>query len=166
MRLRFSDYFRLKRRGKKARFVSGSHMDFARVSVVLVDDNWEFCNAVHSLLELEGYHIECRTSGRELLAEPEVFRNADFLICDYYMPDMNGLDVIKAVRVLEPNLPAALLTGSRESHIVSAAAKVAGCCAVLYKPIEPEALAQAIDSYRRRPADAPRKASSGGRSSR
>lgn len=58
----------------------------------------------------------------------------DLVICDWMMPEVTGLEVLKAVRQLYPALPFIMLTALNEANVVRAA-KDAGVSAYLVKPI-------------------------------
>jgi two-component system phosphoglycerate transport system response regulator PgtA len=108
--------------------------------ILIVDDNEDFCLSMQMLLELHGYEASYKLRGRDVLEDDDTLREADLLICDYYIPDVNGVQVVKAAKQRYPGLPAMLLTGSRESHIRNACAQIPGPCKVVYKPVSIELL--------------------------
>ena len=82
--------------------------------VLLVDDNRDGLLARKALLEEQGFDITTATSAEEAL---EVFARGkfDMLITDFKMPKMNGIELIRRVRPLQPALPIILLSGFVEA---------------------------------------------------
>ncbi len=81
--------------------------------ILLVDDEQMLADVWKELLEHLGYQVMAQTSSLEAL---RVFReepgNFDLIITDHKMPDMVGLDLAREVRVIRPDIPIILSTGS------------------------------------------------------
>jgi len=70
------------------------------LDVVIVEDNEDAAATLADLLELTGNRVVTAATGREgMNAVAE--RRPDVLICDVGLPDMSGLDVIRAIRATE-----------------------------------------------------------------
>jgi DNA-binding response OmpR family regulator len=104
------------------------------LSVVLVEDDHALLSVWQQLFELLGHKIVGCHTGRQLLDLSDTVAQADLLITDYYLPDFNGVELVKKVRAVAPNLPTIILTGSREDFIREAALELAHCH-ILYKPL-------------------------------
>ena len=113
--------------------------------IFLVDDSPDFCESTKLLLELHGYEADYRLRSLDLLHDLEELAEASLLISDYYVPDLNGVQLIEAVWQRFPGLPAALMTGSREESVRAAVSRLPGECAVIYKPVDFEALRELIE---------------------
>ena len=113
------------------------------MKLVLIEDNADFALTMRVLLELRGYEVKCYLRGQEFLHEVAALAEDDVLITDYYLPDLNGIELVKRARAVRPGVKAILLTGSREDSIVRAARAVRGC-RVEYKPLDYEALDRGI----------------------
>ncbi len=57
----------------------------------------------------------------------------DVLICDWNMPEMSGLDLLKHLRVAYPDIPFLMVTGRADIESVTAA-KAAGVTGYIIKP--------------------------------
>jgi CheY-like chemotaxis protein len=120
--------------------------------VLVIEDNRDAAEALSTLLELEGHVVELAYDGRQGLARARE-SHPDVVICDIGLPEMNGLDVARAMRAepeLEP-LTLVALTGYAQPEDV-ARAKDAGFDKHLAKPLEIDALRQVIAAA---PAHAP-----------
>lgn len=79
--------------------------------ILLVDDNRDGLLIRRALLEEQGYRIQVAHTGEEGIAS---FKASAFglLVTDYRMPGMNGVELIRQVRELQPRLPIVLLSGA------------------------------------------------------
>lgn len=107
-----------------------------RLNVVMVEDDVDLCAGWADVFELIGHDLECFNSGLQALNN-EIIMNCDVVISDFYLPDINGVDLIKKMRTVRKDLPAILLTGSRDVGIRNASKDIENCT-VLYKPINIE----------------------------
>lgn len=78
--------------------------------ILVVDDDAVIREGLRRVLALEGYDIETRANGRAALEQLQE-KSFDLLITDLKMPGMSGLEVLQAVRVLQPEMPIILITG-------------------------------------------------------
>jgi DNA-binding NtrC family response regulator len=102
--------------------------------------------SLRMLLELRGYKVRTYLRALDLLDEIDGIRADDTVVTDYYLPDMNGVDLLKRIRFERPRVRALLLTGSREIGVVKSARAALSDCTVLYKPVDLEALEKGLRS--------------------
>jgi len=78
--------------------------------ILLIDDEREFVTTLAERLEIRGFSTVTTEDGETGLAliRKETF---DVVILDLLMPGMNGLETLKHIRHISPNLPVILLTG-------------------------------------------------------
>ncbi|MBC6905539.1 response regulator [Saccharophagus sp. K07] len=103
-------------------------------SIILVEDDHSLARVWKTLFEMLDYKISCFHTGLDLLRHAHEIGNYDIVITDYYLPDINGVELIKEIREHAPSIPAIVLTGSHEEFIKDAVKKVSGCH-ILYKPL-------------------------------
>lgn len=79
--------------------------------ILLVDDNRDGLLIRRALLEEQGYRVEIAHDGEEGLA---AFKSCPrkLVVTDYRMPHMNGVELIRHIRELEPRIPIVLLSGA------------------------------------------------------
>jgi len=82
-------------------------------NILLVDDNRNGLIVRKQLLEEQGYHVVTATDGAEA---SELFQPASFdvVVTDYRMPRMNGIELIRHIRGLDPEARIILLSGMVE----------------------------------------------------
>jgi CheY-like chemotaxis protein len=82
--------------------------------VLLVDDNRDGLLARKALLEEQGFTTATATNGEEAF-EALSKTKFDLLVTDFRMPKMNGIELIRRVRPLQPALAIILLSGFIET---------------------------------------------------
>src|SRR5438876_7345198 len=78
-------------------------------TVLIIDDEAEIRESLQTLLELEGYDVEAAGSGEEGIAHIEE-RPFDLVLLDLALPDRNGMDVLRDIRVHDPHLSVIMIT--------------------------------------------------------
>jgi two-component system, NtrC family, response regulator HydG len=104
--------------------------------VLVVDDEAAVLLTYQLILERQGYEVlACGTSVQAIAAvQRERF---DVVLCDYSLEEQHtGFEVISAARRLDPEVPAALLTGYATKETADEAANRG--IGVMFKPIEIE----------------------------
>jgi DNA-binding NtrC family response regulator len=82
-------------------------------SILLVDDDDAVRASLRRVLKREKYEVIEASSGEEGLAVVKS-RPVDIVISDYQMPTMTGLDFLRAVLVVRPDVLRILLTGNAD----------------------------------------------------
>ena len=87
------------------------------IQIVLVDDDDLYREVMAADLEDRGYAVVCFADGPALLAALQAGLAAEAALIDWSLPQMSGLDVLRALRARGSALPVAFLTGrSRDGH--------------------------------------------------
>jgi signal transduction histidine kinase/ActR/RegA family two-component response regulator len=81
-----------------------------KLAILLIDDNDDFCRAAQRDFSLAGHSIEYETSA-QLGITKAINGNFDIVIVDRVMPEMDGLDVCKAIQSKSTNITVAIFTG-------------------------------------------------------
>ena len=79
-------------------------------SVLLVDDEEQFLDALSQRLETRGLKVDTVTSGEEALKQVED-QNFDAIIVDLAMPGIDGIETLKRIKEKRPDLEIIILTG-------------------------------------------------------
>ncbi len=119
-----------------------------RPTVLVVEDNELARKLVRVTLEPEGYTVlECESARGALERVAEA--PPDLILQDLVLPDLNGLELVHALRALPggANLPILALTGFLMRGEAQGVASAAAFDRILVKPIEPSALLEVVASY-------------------
>ena len=79
-------------------------------SILLVDDDPPFRTVLAGELERLGFHVETADNGAQALAHANE-SGPDVMLLDLRLPDMSGLDVLKAIRGRNSTADVIMLTG-------------------------------------------------------
>lgn len=78
--------------------------------ILLVDDEENFLEIMSERMRSRGMEVTTTTSAAEALQKVEE-ESFDAVVLDLIMPEMNGLEVLKAIKEKRPELEVILLTG-------------------------------------------------------
>lgn len=108
------------------------------VFIMVVDDDHATCETLKDVLEEESYRVGVADSGEEaiMLAKKKTY---DIIFIDVKMPVLNGLETFLAIKEVNPQITAVMMTGYRQEVEVSelveeALRNTARMC--LYKPLD------------------------------
>jgi DNA-binding NtrC family response regulator len=106
--------------------------------ILIVDDEQNVLALFRRILQKEGYEVECAPSGENALKklEAEWF---DLVITDLKMPGMDGLELLKKGKAVNPGMSFIMLTAFGTIHSAVTAMKE-GAYDYLIKPIDTEEL--------------------------
>ncbi len=112
--------------------------------VMYVDDDEALVFLVKRLLTRKGYRVITFTDPRQALAVLRDDRSAcDLLVTDYTMPGYSGVDLLREVKTLMPELPVALASGYVTPDI-ERDALAAGARALIHKPNDVDELCATV----------------------
>jgi CheY-like chemotaxis protein len=120
-------------------------------SILIIDDEPGIRDGLSELLQNDGFEIYTAANGREALdrlRENKITPNA--VLLDLFMPEMNGLEFLVAIRSGKDqtfkNLPVILMTaGSKDLGMVEAASKLAN--EYIKKPLNVDALLSQLKNF-------------------
>jgi DNA-binding NtrC family response regulator len=115
----------------------------ARAVILVVDDDAAMCEFLKEELEREGFAVEVANGGRAGL-ERVKRGGVDLVVSDVRMPDLDGLDLLREVRALDPSLHVIIITGFGSIDTAIRAVKL-GAYDFLVKPFEIDRLLPTID---------------------
>ncbi len=113
-----------------------------RGQIILVDDETDVREAAQQWLELAGFEVEGYSDPRQALARitPDY---PGILVSDVRMPNLDGQQLLRAVRERAPEIPVILITGHGSVDMAVTAVRD-GAYDFLEKPYNPERLVETI----------------------
>ena len=76
---------------------------YKKLSILIVDDDYRMAKTLHDILKAKGYKTQIAQCGLEALNKiKKSFFN--WVITDIKMPGMNGIEVCKAVKNIQPKV--------------------------------------------------------------
>ena len=110
--------------------------------VLVIDDESSMRYTLEAVLGDGGFEIETADGGASGVAAFEA-RGADVVLTDLAMPDVDGMQVLTAIRAQDPSVPVLMLTAHGSERVAVAAMK-AGAFDYLPKPFDPDELILAV----------------------
>ena len=113
-------------------------MPEAPAHILVIDDDKAMRDACFQILSRQGYRVELAASAKQGLTLLERL-SFDTILLDLVMPDMDGLEALKKIRALDPDVEVIIITGY--GTIQSAVESIkAGAFHFLSKPFVPDDL--------------------------
>lgn len=116
------------------------------INVLLVEDDPGIRSALQAYLQRNDCTVTAAGSGQEALAQ---MLQADFVVLDLGLPDMDGFEVLREGRMRHPHLPVLLLT-ARTDDMDKIVALELGADDYLTKPCNPRELLARMRAILRR----------------
>jgi DNA-binding NtrC family response regulator len=113
-----------------------------RRRVLLVDDERDFLEILSLSLARRGFEVIAVEGGVAALAAAGA-QKLDLVITDFKMPDVDGVELVKALKALDPGLPVIVASGYVSAKQWEVLARN-GAAAFLQKPFGLEALYEAM----------------------
>jgi len=125
-------------------------VDIFRASLLVVDDEAAIRDSLRMILEYEGYRVEEAGNGSQALAKVAE-RAPDAIVLDIKMPEMDGLELLKALRERGYDMPVLMISGHADVATAVEATR-RGAFDFFEKPLERErvllSLRNAVEAYR------------------
>ena len=94
----------------RARAYMSEASDDSRITVLVVDDDRAFCQALAGSLRRRGFAVVVAHSYEDALAEAEAW-SPDRAVVDLRMPGRSGLELVAGLRRVDPSIAVVVLTG-------------------------------------------------------
>jgi len=119
-------------------------------TILVIDDERMICDLLRSAFSAHGHEVFTATNGREGL---DLFRQRAprFTLLDLNMPEMDGIQVLEAIRQINPDAPVIVLTGGGRDAL-EIRARGLGVTDFLRKGLPLEVLVKALDRAMQRSA--------------
>jgi two-component system response regulator PilR (NtrC family) len=102
--------------------------------ILVVDDERSMRELLAIVLRREGYDVLLAENGRTAVAALER-ESIDLLISDIKMPDMSGVDVLRAAKQIDPDILGIMITAFASTETAVEAMRL-GACDYLSKPFD------------------------------
>jgi CheY-like chemotaxis protein len=114
-------------------------------SVLIIEDDRYVQAALRGLLEKAGHRVEIADNGRAGL-DRLAAHEPDLMITDILMPEMEGLETIRAARARCPRLKIIAISGAFGGYDFLQAALAFGADKALVKPFQPDGLLGEVEA--------------------
>jgi len=110
--------------------------------ILIVDDNNDICLLLERFLSKQGYKTASVQRGEDglILLRKESF---ELVICDFKLPDIDGLEMLRRIKVLNPSTAVIIITGYSDVRIAVQTVKH-GAYDYVTKPLYPDEILYTI----------------------
>jgi DNA-binding NtrC family response regulator len=115
------------------------------MKILIVDDDASTLEMLKNALEINGYECDAYDDAREALDNYQPYKY-DVVLCDYFMPNINGIDFLKNLKALNDDVVFILYSGSPNQAIIKEAFNF-GATDFLNKPMDWTAFIELIQFY-------------------
>ncbi|GAB3561006.1 sigma-54 dependent transcriptional regulator [Spirosoma luteolum] len=112
--------------------------------ILIVDDNHDICLLLERFLSKQGYKTASVQRGEDglVLLRKEAY---ELVICDFKLPDIDGLEMLRRIKVLNPATAVIIITGYSDVRIAVQSVKH-GAYDYVTKPLYPDEILLTIKS--------------------
>jgi general secretion pathway protein E len=115
-----------------------------KASVLIVDDDANMCETLADILEEKDYRVAVAHDGPQAIEDVKG-QHFDLALIDIVMPGMNGVETLRQIKAIDPQLTTMLITGHTALGESVSEAIEAGVAGVLYKPLDINAIVEMIE---------------------
>ena len=106
--------------------------------ILVIDDDKDICLVLSRFLKKNNYEVDVAHNGEEGL---KLLRANDYtlILCDYRLPDMNGVEALRKIKLLRPHTAVIIITGYSDVKTAVETFKY-GANDYITKPLYPDEL--------------------------
>ena len=112
------------------------------LKLLLVDDEEKMVKYLSRRLEIRGYEVSAASSGEAAVALVKE-NEFDVVLLDFLMPDMNGLETLKEIKKIRPDIEVIMLSAYSDGK-TEAEGKALGLFDFVMKPFDLNCLVESI----------------------
>ena len=118
------------------------HLRSGPALALVVDDEKSIRDTVRAFLVADGYRVTTASDGHEAIscARRDM---PDVVLLDLVMPRMSGVEVLKELHAMDPDVPVIIVTGYPDSALMAEALRYAPVT-LLPKPVEKSTLIRTV----------------------
>ena len=117
-----------------------------QTSVLIVDDDSNFCNITAKIMKKKGYVITCAENGQRAI-DLVKDRPFDVILMDIKMPVMNGIEAWKHIKLIRSSAVVIFMTAFSIDDLIKDATRN-GAYAVIKKPFDIDTVVNMIEKSR------------------
>ncbi len=117
-------------------------------NLLVVDDEPRLRKTLEMIIHSAGYQTTTAGDGYTAL-QALMSNNIDLIILDWQLPDMEGTQLLKEIRKINPKLPIVIMTGMASSDTAEAVIKL-GARYFLLKPFDPKFIVSLVHDVLRK----------------
>jgi two-component system, NtrC family, response regulator HydG len=115
-----------------------------RPKIFIIDDDPDICLILSRYFQKEGFDASSTSNGKDGIAYLKRF-GADVVLCDFRLPDYNGIEILQKIKIIDPNIHVIIVTGYSDVRTAVEALKK-GAFEYVTKPLYPDEILMTVKS--------------------
>jgi len=103
--------------------------------ILVVDDEPVSCEILADIFTEEGYTVSRAKDGYEAIKKIEEGEHFDLFLLDIRLPGINGVEVLRAIKKINPQVKAILMTAYSDEDLIKEGLEL-GACTCIHKPFD------------------------------
>jgi two-component system response regulator HydG len=117
-------------------------------NILIIDDDAYICKLLVKYLNQHGFHAESTLSAKSGLEKAKT-KKYDLILCDYRLPESDGLKMLKKFKSFDPTIPVIIMTAYGDVKVAVKSIK-SGAYDYVTKPVQPEEILDLIREVTRK----------------
>lgn len=111
--------------------------------ILIIDDDRDTLTLLKGFFGKNGYEVSIAANGKKGL---DLVRKKSFsvILCDFRLPDTDGLEMIQKIKILDNNVKIIIITGYSETKMAVEALKL-GAIEYVTKPLQPDEILHIVE---------------------
>lgn len=112
--------------------------------ILVIDDDFDICQLLKRFFTKKNFEVETVNSASDAVKvlKEESF---DIILCDYKLPDAEGVELLQKIKILSPRVPVVIITGYSDVKIAVETLKH-GACDYVTKPLYPDEILLTVET--------------------
>lgn len=112
-------------------------------NILIIDDDKDICTLVTNFLTKKGFEVSAAYNGEDAITQMKK-KEFDLILCDYRLPDTNGVEMIQRIKVIQPGTAIIIITGYSDVKTAIETFKH-GASDYVVKPLYPDEILMTIN---------------------
>lgn len=112
-------------------------------NILIIDDDLFICKTIQKQLQRKGYKSEVAFTGNAGIQRLKK-ASFDMVLCDYRLPDKDGLEVLHKIKRMDPDVPVVIITAYADVRLAVKLIKQ-GAADYLTKPLQHEEIVSLVN---------------------
>jgi two-component system chemotaxis response regulator CheY len=118
--------------------------DYKDISVLIVDDNDMTRETLRVILRHDGYNVIGEALDGDSALEMATRLKPDVILLDVVMPKVSGIEALKSIRMVMPDVFVLMVTASTDQEVVAEAVK-SGISGYIIKPFNAKKVLDTVE---------------------
>ncbi|CAE7861581.1 zraR [Symbiodinium microadriaticum] len=110
--------------------------------ILVIDDDQDICLLLKKFLSKNGFEVDTRQNGEEGISHLKQHKT-DLVICDFKLPDYDGLEILQKIKIVSPETVVIIITGYSDVRVAVDSLKK-GAFDYVTKPLFPDEILMTI----------------------